>query len=82
MGVEWKDISIFKKYNEKVNERTELIQKSLNKMLAEGKIIKEFDEKRKEWIYKNIDEPSVIGVQDESSNTIKVIKVREVKDNE
>ena len=79
MEVKWKDNSIFKKYEKDVNEKTELIQKSLDKMIAEGTIIKEFDEERKEWIYKNINEPSVIGIQDVSSN---VIKLKEVKDNE
>jgi len=79
MEVKWKDNSIFEKYEKDVNEKTELIQKSLDKMIAEGTIIKEFDEERKEWIYKNINEPSVIGIQDVSSN---VIKLKEVKDNE
>ena len=79
MEVKWKDNSIFEKYEKDVNEKTELIQKSLDKMIAEGTIIREFDEERKEWIYKNINEPSVIGIQDVSSN---VIKLKEVKDNE
>lgn len=52
MPKEWKDNSYFKNRIEDLKKETEEVQKILDNLENKGKIVKEFDKERNDWIYK------------------------------